>query len=193
MQNLMRNMATMCNSIDIDFNYDAEDAGSKLNEPYEPIDPFQLNGLSLSEYINNRRSSTPGSSSSLSSTGSSVKRKADSPLGDSIEKQHVESTPSRKRKCVQKPGQNLCHCQTEKKRRAIISQGYQTLSDLVPALGNHHYTRKYILRGAAEYIMSLTQGNDELRRQLNGMVKQENETRDSFESDAETSRSDHQA
>lgn len=179
----MRNMATMCNSVDIDFNYDAEPAGQKADQTYHLIDPFQLNGLNLSEYINNRRSPTP-ESSSASSVASSEKRKADTPFTDITDHQSLEATSSRKRKCVQKPGQKLCHCQTEKKRREIISQGYQLLSDLVPALGNHHYTRKYILKGAADYIVSLTRGNDELRRQLDGMVKREkDDTRDLFESD----------
>lgn len=180
-RNLMRNMATMCNSMDIDFNYEPEPS-EKVDQIAQSPDGMHLNGLNLTGHVHERRSSTPASTSSLSSMSSSEKRKADTPLTDVTDTQSTKASPSRKRKCIQKPGQKLCHCQTEKKRREIISQGYQNLSELVPALGNHHYTRKYILGETAKYLVALLDGNEKLRRQLDGLVEQEErDTRDLFE------------
>lgn len=177
----MRNMATMCNSMDIDFNYEPEPS-EKVDQIAQSPDGMHLNGLNLTGHVHERRSSTPASTSSLSSMSSSEKRKADTPLTDVTDTQSTKASPSRKRKCIQKPGQKLCHCQTEKKRREIISQGYQNLSELVPALGNHHYTRKYILGETAKYLVALLDGNEKLRRQLDGLVEQEErDTRDLFE------------
>ncbi|KAJ5674963.1 uncharacterized protein N7477_004897 [Penicillium maclennaniae] len=165
-RNLMRNMATICDSVNIDFNYDAE-----LKNHYKYAkdpDPVQLNGLDVSRY-RQYRSETPGSISSASTSGSE-KRKSVTPPS-SLE--NHASPPSKKRKCVQKPGQKLCHCRSEKKRREIIAQGYQDISNIVPALGKHNYTRKYVLEEAAKFIISLTEGNELLRRRLDAMGDQE--------------------
>lgn len=173
-RNLMRNMATMCDSVDIDFNYDTE-LPNHMEYSKSP-DLVQLNRLDLSRH-RQYRSETPGSISSASSSGSE-KRKSLSPLSPI---DHHAPPPNKKRKCVQKPGQKLCHCRTEKKRREIITQGYQDISSIVPALAKHHYTRKYILDEAAKFIKSLTEGNDLLRRQLDAMKEQEEkDMRDPF-------------
>ncbi|KAJ5117145.1 hypothetical protein N7448_004090 [Penicillium atrosanguineum] len=165
-RNLMRNMATMCDSVNIDFNYDLEIPN---NTEYQNIaEPVQLNGFDFSRH-RQYRSETPGSISSASTSGSE-KRKSMTP--PSSNETHA-SPPSKKRKCVQKPGQKLCHCRSEKKRREIISQGYQDISNIVPALGKHNYTRKYVLEEAAKFIKSLTEGNEQLRRQLDAMKDQE--------------------
>jgi hypothetical protein len=79
----------------------------------------------------------------------------------------------KKRKCVQKPGQKLCHCRSEKKRREIIAERYRELCQIVPGLEKHSYTRKYVLEEAALWIQSLLQGNDALQRQLGELKEQE--------------------
>lgn len=183
-RNLMRNMATMCNSMSIDFNYEP-DPSEKVDHTAQEPEGAHLNGLNLTGHVHGRRSSTPASTSSLSSSSSSGKRKADTPLTDVTDATDDPSTkvsPLRKRKCIQKPGQKLCHCQTEKKRREVISQGYQNLSELVPALANRQYTRKYILAETAKYLVALLEGNDKLRRQRDGLVEQdERDRQDLFE------------
>lgn len=181
MRNLMRNMATMCSSMDIDLNCDP-DPSEKHHKTAQGPGSVHLNGFDLTGHLHGRRCSTPASTTSGSSIKSAEKRKADTPLTDVRDSQSTKKPPSAKRKCVQKPGQKLCHCQTEKKRREVISQGYQNLSELVPVLRSHHYTRKYILRETAKYIVALLEGNDELCRQLDVLVEQEErDTRDLFE------------
>ena len=166
-RNLMRNMATMCDSMKIDLNYDTEIPN--YSEFAKNPDPVQLNGLDVSRH-RQYRSETPGSISSAS-TSVSEKRKSVTPPSSSHE--NHASPPNKKRKCVQKPGQKLCHCRSEKKRREIIAQGYQDISNIVPALGKHNYTRKYVLQEAAKFIKSLTEGNELLRRQLDAINDQE--------------------
>ncbi|KAJ5233016.1 hypothetical protein N7468_005972 [Penicillium chermesinum] len=84
------------------------------------------------------------------------------------------TTPNKKRKCVQKPGQALCHCRSEKKRREIVSQGYKDLSNLVPGLETQNFTRKYILDETAKYIEKLLRGNNDLREQIAALDKLNN-------------------
>jgi len=161
-RNLMRNMACICDSMNIHFNYDTE-IQDYTTEFWENLD-----GLHVPR-PHKYRSETPGSISS-SSTSGLEKRKSETPVSPNEE----HTTPSnKKRKCVQKPGQKLCHCRSEKKRREVITRGYQDLSNLVPTLGKHSYTRKYILNQAARFIQFLTEGNELLRRQLNAMKDQE--------------------
>lgn len=167
-RNLMRNMASMCDSMDIDFNYDTELPDYPAEFQKTP-DLVQLNGLDVSQRPRKYRSETPGSISSASTSGSEKRKSVTS--CSSNEKN--TTPPNKKRKCVQKPGQKLCHCRSEKKRREIITQRYQELSDLVPALGKHNYTRKYVLNEAAKFISSLTEGNERLRKQLDAMKDQE--------------------
>jgi hypothetical protein len=168
-------MACICDSVNIDFNYDTEMPDYTAEFSKTP-DLAQLNGLDLYR-SREHRSETPGSISSASTSGSE-KRKSLTPPSTSNE-EHT-APPNKKRKCVQKPGQKLCHCRSEKKRRDVITRGYQALSDLVPALGKHHYTRKYILNEAAKFIESLTEGNELLRRQLDAMKDQERDIRELF-------------
>jgi hypothetical protein len=168
-------MACICDSVNIDFNYDTE-MPHYTADFSKPPDLAQLNGLDLYR-SREHRSETPGSISSAGTSGSE-KRKSLTPPSTSNE-EHT-APPDKKRKCVQKPGQKLCHCRSEKKRRDVITRGYQALSDLVPTLGKHHYTRKYILDEAAKFIESLTEGNELLRRQLNAMKDQERDIRELF-------------
>lgn len=67
---------------------------------------------------------------------------------------------------MQKSGQKLCHCRSEKKRREAVSQGYRDLSLVVPGLEGQNFTRKYVLNSAAQYLEMLLEGNEALRRQL---------------------------
>lgn len=101
--------------------------------------------------------------------------KSPSPTG-STDDTESESTapPNKKRKCVQRPGQALCHCRSEKKRREAVAKGYQDLSRLVPGLESQNFTRKYILDEAAKYIETLLKGNDTLRDELAHIGDDEN-------------------
>lgn len=70
---------------------------------------------------------------------------------------------------MQKPGQRLCHCRSEKRRREIIGERYGELCRIVPGLEGHSFTRKYVLQEAAGWIRELVKGNEVLREQLGGM------------------------
>ncbi|KAJ6124766.1 hypothetical protein N7471_012083 [Penicillium samsonianum] len=178
-QNLMRNMASFCASMDIGFN-----APETIHEPpQKPIlDPSELNGFTLPMFQpsmvpqNERFSQTPSSPSSSSSSSSQ---------GQVLSSDNNECTQrascvkartksgQKKRKCVQRPGQKLCHCRSEKKRRELIGDRYKELCRIVPGLEKQSYTRKYVLEGAALWIQSLVQGNDELHQQLAELKEQE--------------------
>lgn len=174
-QNLMRNMASFC-TVDIGF----DDPEHTKEQPQKVQDPMQLNGFSLpmpqpfmvSQH--ERLSETPSSSSSpppsqgqRSSPDTTVcTRRASCTKA-------ANKPGQRKRKCVQKPGQKLCHCRSEKKRREIIGERYKELCHIVPGLEKHSYTRKYVLEEAALWIQKLLQGNDALEQQLQQLKGQE--------------------
>ncbi|CAG8385128.1 unnamed protein product [Penicillium salamii] len=176
-QNLMRNMASFCNSVDIGF-----DVSEKFNEPPQKPsnDPLQLNGLSLPMFQPSmvphyeRLSETPSSSSSPPPLSHQAQRSSpDTTVCSRASCSKAENRSQKKRKCVQKPGQKLCHCRSEKKRREIIGQRYKELCHLVPGLEKHSYTRKYVLAEAAIWIQNLLQGNDALEAQLQELKEQE--------------------
>lgn len=169
----MRNMSCMCSSMNIDFNHSLDVSDHIADNLSQSPDFVPLNGLDVTSFEpqnNDPGSETPVSTSS-SSTSGSEKRKADTVLDEPPK--NGMTKPKRKRKCAQKPGQKLCHCRSEKKRREIVTKGYEDLSQLVPALGSHTFTRKYVLNETAKYIELLVQGNETLRRQLNVMKEQE--------------------
>ncbi|KAJ5668928.1 hypothetical protein N7462_009998 [Penicillium macrosclerotiorum] len=155
-RNLMRNLASMCGSVNIAFRgeYDASDyLFHTETETSSLLPPTEL-GISDSQTWKKSPSPPPVSVASSSSTSSCMD-------------QTSKTAPlRRKRKCVQKPGQKLCHCRSEKKRREIIAQGYQDLSQMVPGLERNDFTRKYVLEEAANYIETLIQGNERLRQTL---------------------------
>ncbi|KAJ5143189.1 uncharacterized protein N7515_001976 [Penicillium bovifimosum] len=178
-QNLMRNMASICTSVNIGFDI-PETTDSEFTKPC--LDPMQLNGFTLPMFQpslvpvprDERLSETPSSplSSSSSSQGqrSSSASSFPSDIGECTRRASCARAANkvgvRKRKCVQKAGQKLCHCRSEKRRREIIGERYKELCSIVPGLQEHSYTRKYVLEEAALWIQSLLKGNDELRKQL---------------------------
>jgi hypothetical protein len=177
-QNLMRNMASICTSVDIGFDI-PETTNSPSAEPL--LDPTQLNGFTMPMFQPSlvpvpraeRLSETPSSPfSSSSSQGqrSSSASSFPSDIGECTRRascaKAANKAGQRKRKCVQKAGQKLCHCRSEKRRRELIGERYKELCHIVPGLVDHSYTRKYVLEEAALFIQSLLKGNDELRMQL---------------------------
>lgn len=183
-QNLMRNMASICTSVDIDFDISESTTSLPPKTPQKDhSDPLGLNGFTLPMFqpsivqTDERLSETPSLSSSPS------QGQAPSPENTTTCTRRAScikaenKSGQKKRKCVQKPGQKLCHCRSEKKRREIIGERYRDLCQIVPGLEKHSYTRKYVLEEAALWIQSLLRGNDALQRQLAGLKEQENMNR----------------
>ncbi|KXT18953.1 hypothetical protein AC579_8699 [Pseudocercospora musae] len=94
---------------------------------------------------------------------------------------HVSNSPemgddeARRRGIVPKKKENLTdqqkrfnHIQSEKKRRELINNGYNTLNVLVPALaqGKSGLSRSECLSEVNMYLQTLSQGNAEILRQL---------------------------
>ncbi|KAJ5964722.1 uncharacterized protein N7479_004598 [Penicillium vulpinum] len=201
-QNLMRNMASFCTSMDLGF-----DIPKIIDEQPQKriLEPRELNGFTmpifrsstvpqnerLSETLSSPPSSLPSLSSPSSSSPSSSSPPSSSPSSSSsIQDQTVFSDnfectqrPScikarnksgqTKRKCVQRAGQKLCHCRSEKKRRQLVGDRYKELCRIVPGLDKQSYTRKYVLEGAALWIERLVEGNDTLHQQLEQLKEQE--------------------
>lgn len=143
---LLRDMACMTSGVDIDGNPDVKTLQHPVSYLYETQSPmlFKTEPSSPPKPTNVR----PFESGSI------------------IEKREDSEPPSKKRKCVQKPGQALCHCRSEKKRREAVGKGYQDLCHIVPGLENNNFTRKYVLDEAAKFLESLLSGNEKLRQQL---------------------------
>jgi hypothetical protein len=162
-RNAMRNMAYMASSVKAEFNLDFNISDYINDHRSEETDVVRLNGLNFSptERVDDLRSPTPPSTASPSSTSSPRRQEVDL------------QPPNKKRKCVQKPGQKLCHCRSEKKRREAVSQGYRDLSQVVPGLEGQNFTRKYVLNATAQYLEQLLHGNEDLKRQLGEMKDQE--------------------
>ncbi|CAI7640329.1 unnamed protein product [Penicillium glandicola] len=168
MQNLMRNMATFCASMNIDF-----EVPESIDEPSQkPMPgPSELNGFTFPMF--QPPSETPSSPSlSSSNQGQMFSDDTECTQRASCIKSRTRSA-QKKRKCVQKPGQKLCHCRSEKKRRELIGEQYKELCHIVPGLEKQSYTRKYILEEAALWIQGLVQGNDVLHQQLGQLKEQE--------------------
>ncbi|KAJ5503018.1 hypothetical protein N7463_005892 [Penicillium fimorum] len=179
-QNLMRNMASFCTSMNLGF-----DIPQIIDEPpQKPIlDVSQLNGFTLPMFQpsmihqNERLSETPSSPSSPSSSSSQGQILSPDDNKCSQRPSCIKSrtqAAQKKRKCVQRPGQKICHCQSEKKRRELVGDKYKELSRIVPGLKEQSYTRKYVLEETALWIQSLVQGNDALHEQLRRLKEQEN-------------------
>lgn len=192
-QNLMRNMIHAANSVTVDFGYEF-DFSPNTHTPTpnflsEQPDIFRFNRFDFaSDSQSDGRSKTPSLRSASLSTATSldassppelIKEEKRPAKQEEVEEEPVQ--PKKKRKCVQKPGQQLCHCRSEKKRREAVTRGYQDLSDLVPGLKNHNFTRKYILDETAKYVTALLQGNDDLQGQLDKMNASEGDMWPLFE------------
>ncbi|KAJ5387010.1 hypothetical protein N7509_009551 [Penicillium cosmopolitanum] len=173
-QNLMRNMMHAANSVTVDFGYEFDFSTHTPNFFSEQPDIIRLNRFDLS---NDLQTDIPTKTPSLRSASLSTAASLDASSPPEIIKEEKRparqeedlAPPKKKRKCVQKPGQQLCHCRSEKKRREAVTRGYQDLSDLVPGLKNHNFTRKYILDETAKYVSALLQGNEDLQGQLDQM------------------------
>ncbi|KAJ5788183.1 hypothetical protein N7457_003173 [Penicillium paradoxum] len=178
-QNLLRNIVNLCTSMDV---------GPDIPDIEEPIpkhisDPMQLNGWTIPIFqpamiptdTLSEMAFSPSSSSSSSPSQAQSQTSPEDPECTRRASCAKAATTSgqKKRKCVQKPGQNLCHCRSEKKRREIIGERYKQLCHVVPGLENHSYTRKYVLREAALWIQELLRGNDVLHQQLAQLKEQE--------------------
>ncbi|EXL63504.1 hypothetical protein FOPG_20222, partial [Fusarium oxysporum f. sp. conglutinans race 2 54008] len=58
------------------------------------------------------------------------------------------------------------HIQGEKKRRALIQQGFEELRQLVPELRTDKYSKSTTLFIAADWLEDIIRGNRELRAQI---------------------------
>ncbi|KAJ5752161.1 hypothetical protein N7520_009078 [Penicillium odoratum] len=163
-RNLMRDMACMASGIDIDGSLEfkaLEYPTSHIIENWDPI-IFKTEDSSLN-FDNGRLNVIP---MPIHIPMPALMPK--SPSTSSNEKK--DAAPNKKRKCTQTPGQILCHCRSEKKRRDAIGEGYRDLCRIVPGLERNNFTRKYILDEAARYVESLVRGNEDLYRQLENLT-----------------------
>lgn len=176
-QNLMRNMASFCATMDIGFNIP-----ESMDEPSQKpiLSPSQLDGLTLPMFQpsmipqNERLSETPSSPSLSPSSQGQILSPDDTECTQRASCVKARNrSGQKKRKCVQKPGQKLCHCRSEKKRRELVRDRYKELCRIVPGLEKQEYTRKYVLEEAALWIQRLVQGNDALHQQLGHLKEQE--------------------
>lgn len=158
-QNLMRNNTHICTVINVDF--DTTDPRPEESQ----ADMVNLNGFELASFKSRQWHDRESVSTSMSpiEERTGIMQNHNMTFGGSPEKQVTR--PHKKRKCVQGPDQKLCHCQSEKRRREIISQRYRDLCQVVPGLGNKLYTRRYILVETVRWIMRLLEENDALRQQ----------------------------
>ncbi|KGO64936.1 hypothetical protein PITC_041550 [Penicillium italicum] len=175
-QNLMRNIASFCATMDIGFNLP-----ESVDEPPKQIlSPSQLDGFTLPIFqpsIVPQNESLSETSSSPSSSSSSQDQTLSSDDPECTQRASCIKARTRsgqnKRKCIQRPGQKLCHCRSEKKRREFVRDRYKELCRIVPGLEKQEYTRKYVLEEAALWIQRLVQGNDALHQQLGQLKEQE--------------------
>lgn len=168
-QSLMRDMTYMCSDIDIDIlgSMDLKTSQHPTSHDIGEWDPILFKNENLSLNFDNGRSNVvPVSLPALTPTSSTSSASPD-------ERKSVAQPNKKKRKCAQTPGQNLCHCRSEKKRRDAIGEGYRHLCQTVPGLERNNFTRKYILDEAARYVESLVKGNEELYRQLESLQQEE--------------------
>jgi hypothetical protein len=59
------------------------------------------------------------------------------------------------------------HIKSEKKRRTLIKEGFDDISDLVPPLRGGGFSKSTMLTIASEWLDELLQGNEALAKQLN--------------------------
>ncbi|KAJ5084210.1 hypothetical protein NUU61_008789 [Penicillium alfredii] len=176
-QNLMRNLACMCSGIDFDGASEPSHSAERVPEDvpqFVSLDQLMLPSSELQSSSPQSRISqaqqettipTPVSSSLSQHTLSSD---GHSPGTDRTSDREADAAtpPSKKRKCIQKSGQETCHCRSEKRRRELVGRGYRDLCQVVPSLRMQSFTRKHILNETAALIEELVAGNDALQRQL---------------------------
>ncbi|KAJ6109898.1 hypothetical protein N7486_002133 [Penicillium sp. IBT 16267x] len=167
--NLMRHVTYMCSDIDIDIpgSMDlkpSEYPTSHIIEEWNPI-MFKYEDPSLN-FDAGQSNAVPMSVPALTPTSSISSTSPN-------EGKDVAPPNKKKRKCTQTPGQSICHCRSEKRRRDAIGEGYRNLCRTVPGLERNDFTRKYVLDEAARFVESLVKGNEELYRQLESLKQEE--------------------
>lgn len=156
LRDLMRNMAFMWCGKNVDYHQYYNDPSRVADKPLATRDEVSIKASEQSFLdFGESQMDMAFTSKSLSPTTS---------VEDN--ENYDMAPPNKKRKCLQRPGQALCHCRSEKKRREAVSQGYHDLSRLVPGLESQNFTRKHILDEAAKYLEDLLQGNDSLRQKI---------------------------
>lgn len=168
-QNLMRDMTYMCSDIDMDIlgSMDFKTSNYLTSHNIGGWGPTIIKNENVSlNFDTGRSNAVPMSLPALSPTSPTSSASPD-------ETKDVAPPNKKKRKCTQTPGQTLCHCRSEKKRRDAIGEGYRSLCRTVPGLERNNFTRKYILDEAARYVESLVKGNEELYRQLESLRQEE--------------------
>ncbi|KAJ6014960.1 hypothetical protein N7540_009551 [Penicillium herquei] len=167
-RNLLRDMACMCSGVDIDGNLDVKALNYPVNWLFDSRNPMILKSEQASP--TKPRAGLSDIQSTIPSTLSFA------PTTTIQGVNHDDTNPtSKKRKCVQGPGQTLCHCRSEKKRREAVGKGYHDLCEIVPRLANNNFTRKYVLDETAKYVQELVLGNQKLRQQLESLEQEEND------------------
>ncbi|CAI7662173.1 unnamed protein product [Penicillium pancosmium] len=155
-QNLMRNMMHAANSVTVDFGYEFDFSTHTPNFLSEQPDIIRLNRFDLS---NDLQTDIPTKTPSLRSASLSTAASLDASSPPEMIKE--EKRPARQEEESAPP--------KKKRKREAVTRGYQDLSDLVPGLKNHNFTRKYILDETAKYVSALLQGNEDLQGQLDQM------------------------
>ncbi|KAJ5663608.1 hypothetical protein N7507_004339 [Penicillium longicatenatum] len=168
-QNLKRDLTYMCSDIDINIlgsmEFDPLEYSTSHNIGKWDSIIFKNEDASLN-FDNGRSNFVPMSVPALTPTSSASSASPD-------ERKDVAPPNKKKRKCTQTPGQTLCHCRSEKKRRDAVGEGYRNLCRTVPGLERNNFTRKYILDETARYVESLVKGNEELYRKLEHLKQDE--------------------
>lgn len=147
-RDMMRNFAFMSHGIDIDLNPNHEippiTHTEVIPEEWSFLEDLELSSRSStstrdfdvslpSPHLDNNVKSTTPESTPTTSICSPQRRKS-------------STTSTRKRKCVQRPGQALCHCRPEKKRRetrpGIRASFWHDPSSQSPELHEEIYTSR---------------------------------------------------
>ncbi|KAJ5733454.1 hypothetical protein N7493_002240 [Penicillium malachiteum] len=161
--NLLRDMACMYSGVDIDGNLDVKALDYPINWLLESRSPMVFKS----------EQSPSKSRAALSNIQSTIPSTLSFAPTTTVQRVHDAHPPTKKRKCVQGPGQALCHCRSEKKRREAIGKGYHDLCEIVPGLANNNFTRKYVLDETAKYVQRLALDNQKLRQQLKSLDQEE--------------------
>ncbi|KAJ5730285.1 uncharacterized protein N7483_004793 [Penicillium malachiteum] len=163
-RNLLRDMACMFSGVDIDGNLDIKALNYPVNWLFDSRNPMILKP---------EQASSTKSRAVLSTIQSTIPSTLSFAPTTTVQRVNDENPPIKKQKCVQGPGQALCHCRSEKKRREAVGKGYHDLGEIVPGLANNNFTRKYVLDKTAKYVQELVLGNQKLRQELESLEQEE--------------------
>lgn len=101
------------------------------------------------------------------------KRKSKADLNGKEETSMLEDAPGKKRRksngAAKPPRENLTeeqkrenHIKSEQKRRSLIKEGYEDLSEIVPNLKEGGYSKSVMLQMTTEWLLDLIAGNEQL-------------------------------